>query len=391
MNETGIIIKGRIVQNDAISPTAGYVEVNGITITSVILDGEPQEVQGKQVYDFGSAYICPGFIDLHVHGSGGSDIMDGSFRALEQISRNLARGGTTEFLATTMSSSRDHLIRVIQKAVDYSGKECAGAQMIGIHLEGPFLNQSRRGAQKKEFIRYPDLEEVQAYIKAGRGLIKMITIAPELPGAIEVIRYLKSQGVVISLGHSEASREQIVDACKAGLQHVTHTFNAMTGLHHRNVGTTGAVLSLDQLTADIIPDRFHVHPEIIKILIKVKSINKVIAVTDCIRAGQMDDGIYELGGQKVTVKNDVATLEDGTISGSVISMNQAVKLLVQEVGIPLNDVVKLAAKNPANLIGLQNKGSLNAGNDADITVLDKDFNVRMTMLEGRVIFENDGP
>lgn len=389
VKEPGVIIKGRIVQNGGLSPDKGYVEIQGPTIASVSFDGEPQLGSGRTVYDFGSAYICPGFIDLHVHGAGGSDFMDGNFEALERISRTLAQGGTTSFLATTMSASREHLVGVIENAGDYWCKQLVGARMIGIHLEGPFLNPSRRGAQKDEHIRCPDMGEVQEYLKAGNGLIKMMTIAPELPGALEVIKYLKSQGIIVSLGHSEAAYEQIVEACAAGLQHVTHTFNAMAGLHHRDVGTAGAVLCLNQLTADFIPDGIHVHPEIIKILIKAKGFNNVIAVTDCIRAGQMEDGTYELGGQKVTVKKGISVLENGTISGSVISMNQAVERLVHQVGIPLNESVKMASKNPADLLGLHNKGCLDKGMDADITVLDKDFNVLMTMLEGRVIFRDD--
>ncbi|HWJ03973.1 MAG TPA: N-acetylglucosamine-6-phosphate deacetylase [Verrucomicrobiae bacterium] len=385
MKNRKLVLKGRIITPDNKVPVNGFVEIQGETITSVGFNETDKTGASADVCDFGAAYICPGFIDLHVHGSGGSDVMDGTGESLETMARSLADGGTTAFLATTMSAPLKKLVEVIKVVRKASQEEAVGARVMGIHLEGPYLNPDQKGAQRLEYLQKPSLPEVKGYVQSGGGTIKMLTLAPELPGSKEVIEYAKSQGIVVSLGHSKADFDEVSEAFKSGLSHATHTFNAMGGLHHREVGTAGAVLGLDGLTADVIPDGVHVDPKVIKILLKAKGMANVCVVTDCIRAGRMGDGAFELGGQAVWVKNGVARLRDGTISGSVISMNEGLKVLVNRAGLCLSEAVMLASKNPARILGLKSKGALKAGMDADVTVLDNEFKVIMTLVGGRVV------
>ncbi len=385
MRKRKIVLKGRVITPDNKLPVDGFVEILGETITAVGFNQTAEAEESVDIFDFGTAYICPGFIDLHVHGAGGSDVMDGTGESLDTISRALAGGGTTAFLATTMSAPPEKLLEVIKVVGEASQKEAVGARILGTHLEGPFLNPGQKGAQRLKDLRMPCLQEVKEYVKTGGGTVKMLTLAPELPGAKEVIQYAKSQGMLVSLGHSEASFDEVSEAVSLGLRHATHTLNAMGRLHHREVGTAGAVLTLEGLTADIIPDGVHINPKVIKILLKVKGITNVCAVTDCIRAGRMGEGEFELGGQTVFVKDGVARLEDGTISGSVIGMNEAIKVLVTKVGLSWNEAARMASENPARIIGIKTKGLLREGMDADITVLDEDFKVMMTMVEGKVV------
>lgn len=386
MKKRKLVLKGRIVTPDNSLPMDGFVEVEGETITAVCHDRSGVTGESAEILDFGPAYICPGFIDLHVHGSGGSDVMDGTGESLDTISRSLAGGGTTAFLATTMSAPFEKLAEVIRVVREASKKEAVGARILGVHLEGPFLNPEQKGAQRLEYLRMPSLQEVKEYVNIGAGTVKMMTLAPELPGSKQVIEYLKSGGIVVSLGHSQATVKEVSEASNSGLGHATHTFNAMGRLQHREVGTAGAVLGLDDITADIIPDGVHIAPIVIKILLKAKGAANVCAITDCIRAGGLGEGVFELGGQTVFVKKGVARLVDGTLSGSVVSMNEGIKVLVTQVGLSLSEAVRLASENPARVLGLKSKGALRSGMDADITVLDKEFKVIMTVVEGKIIF-----
>ncbi len=387
MDKKKIVLKGHIVLPGGISGRKALLEVEGRIITRTGENGLFFPGVDHRIYDFGSGYICPGFIDLHVHGCGGADVMDGTYDTLNWMAGMLAQGGTTSFLATTMSAPRNRLVGAVRNAAGTKQKGTAGAQVIGVHLEGPFLNPDKKGAQKADNLRLPDLDELREYLDAGGDAVKMITIAPELPGALGVIEYASSRGVIVSLGHSAASITQVEEACRAGLSHVTHAFNAMTGFHHRDPGTTGAIMAMKQLTVDVIPDGHHVHPSVVKILVQAKGIGKVCAITDCMRAGRMGDGVFDLGGQPVTVKNGVSQLADGTISGSIISMAEAVKIMVERAGLTLAEAVQMVSTTPARILGLKSKGLLEPGRDADIVVLDRDFRVLMTMINGKIVYD----
>jgi len=382
-----MLLKGYPVSLHGLSESKGLVEVQAGKITYAGESGVLFPGSGHRIYDFGTGYICPGFIDLHVHGSGGADVMDGSLEALDRMSKVLAEGGTTSYLATTMSAPRHVMAEAVRSASVAAKRGTKGAKILGVHLEGPFLNPAQKGSQKEEFLRLPNIEELKEYIDLSGGLASMITLAPELPGAMELIEYAAGRGLVVSLGHSVASIAHVNEACRAGLSHVSHAFNAMGGLHHREPGATGAILSMEQLTADIIADGLHVHPSVINILIKVKGIYNICVITDCMRAGAMGDGIFELGGQRVIVKNGEARLEDGTISGSTSSMAGMIKTLVEKVRLSVPDAVRMVSANPARLLGIDSKGVLREGKDADIVVMDRRFNILMTIVEGKIVYE----
>ena len=380
-----ILIKGNIVFPGEVFPRPGLLEIADGVISHTGERGSSVPGAGYRVYNFGDSYVCPGFIDMHVHGAGGADVMDSTPESLSLMARVLAEGGTTAFLGTTMSAPRQELVQAVANAAAVMLKETGGARLIGIHLEGPFLNPEKKGAHIGANLRPPGIAELNEYIEAGGGMVRMMTIAPELPGAIEVIRYAVSLGMVVSLGHSAATITQVHEAYAAGLSHVTHAFNAMGAFHHRDPGTIGAILSMRELTVDIIPDGFHVHPAVIKALVLAKGTDRVAAISDCSRAGQMTDGIYELGGQKVTMKDGVVRLADGTLSGSTISMAGGVKVLVEEVGLSIGEAIQMASANPAVFLGLRSKGTLAPGKDADITVLDRNYRVLMTMVGGKIV------
>lgn len=386
MEPERILLKGHIVSPEGDFDGRGLVEITGGTITFVGEGGTSMLMgQKHRIYDFGPNYICPGLIDLHIHGSGGCDVMDATSEALNRISCLLAQGGATSFLATLMSAPHQELTEAIRNIAKVMQKGTDGAQILGAHLEGPFLNAGKRGAHKEENLRLPNINKLKDYIDAGNGSLKMITLAPELLGAAVVIEYAKSRGLLVSLGHSDASITQVYEACEAGLSHVTHAFNAMAKLHHRDPGTTGAILSMKKLTVDIIPDGNHVHPVVIKILVCAKGVDSVCAISDCTRAGQMGDGVFELGGQKITVKQGISHLEDGTLSGSVINMAQGLRILVEKVGVSLPEAVQMASTNPARILGLQSKGALKLGYDADIVIFDRRLDVLMTMVAGKIV------
>ncbi|MDT3700444.1 MAG: N-acetylglucosamine-6-phosphate deacetylase [Thermincola sp.] len=382
-----IILKGRLVTPNDVSSSGDVIAIEGDSIS--FIGGFDSRLAGSdnQVFDFESSYICPGFIDMHIHGYAGADVMDCTVESLDRVSWELAQRGTTSFLATTMSAPSAQLVRAIGNIRDTKQQGTRGAQLLGCHLEGPFLNPGKKGAQKAGFLRLPSTTELQDYLDAGRGCIRMITMAPELAGAFEVIKMAGQMGIIVSLGHSEASLPQVAEACEAGLGHVTHVFNAMDGLHHRDPGTTGAVLSMPSLSVDVIPDGFHVHPSVIKILIQSKGINRVSAISDCIRAGGLGDGEYELGGQRVLVKNGFANLADGTLAGSTITLSEGLKVLVEKVGLSLAEAVKMVSLNPARTLGLTDRGVLERGKRADIVVLDTHLNVLMTIIAGRIVYK----
>ena len=387
MENGKILLKGRLVTPDGVSSSMGILAIEDGRISFI---GELDSMfagTDYQVLDFGPNYICPGFIDMHIHGYAGADVMDSTQQALDTMSWELACRGTTSFLATTISAPSEELVKAIRNISVAHQQGTRGAQLLGCHMEGPFLNLGKKGAHKAEYIRLPNIFELREYLNAGGGCIRMISMAPEMMGSLEVIKLAREMGIVVSLGHSDASLAQVEEACGVGLDHVTHAFNAMAGLHHRDPGTAGAILSMKQLTVDVIPDGYHVHPSVIKILVRSKGIDGVSAISDSIRAGGQDDGEYELGGQKVIVKNGMAHLEDGTMAGSTISLSEGVQVMVEKVGLSLEEAIKMVTVNPARTLGLYDRGILEYGKRADIVVLDHNFNVLMTIIKGKVVYK----
>jgi len=347
--------------------------------TATLGETEIIEAQGK--------FVVPGYIDIHIHGGGGSDVMDGDWETINQIAITHSCFGTTSFLPTTMTMSKNKIIKSLQGICKAAKKGTAGAKILGVNLEGPYINSEKKGAQKEEDIRLPSIEEFIQFQQTSGDLIRLITLAPEIPGAINFIKYLGKQGIIVSVGHSNATYAQVQAAINVGLSHVTHTFNAMRGLHHREPGVVGAALSSPELTVEMIADGIHIHPVVMKILIQVKEIEKIVLITDAMRAAGMSEGIYELGGQEVTVDKGQARLKDGTLAGSILTMDKAVKNLVNKIGISLPKAIQMASYNPAKSVGVENKkGSLELGKDADIVILNKKLEVELTMVAGKVVY-----
>ena len=333
------------------------------------------------------AIVLPGFIDEHIHGAGGADTMDGSVEALSVMADTLTREGTTTFLATTMTQSPENIYRALTAVKDYRAlKRSAGARVAGVHLEGPFIAEAHKGAQPAQYIAKPSVDTFEAYQKASGESIKIVTLAPEVEGAAELVKYLTARGIVSSVGHTSAKHAAVLEAVASGASHVTHTFNAQSPLHHREIGVVGSALLMDELTAELIADTVHVSVPAMKLLEKCKGEN-LILITDAIRAKGLGDGESELGGQKVFVKNGEARLADGTLAGSVLRMNVALKNIVEKVGVPFERAAKFATENPARALGIfEETGSIEVGKKADFAVLDRDFEVLLTVRDGEIVY-----
>lgn len=336
------------------------------------------------------AYIVPGYVDVHVHGSNGADVMDGSIEALTVISKSLATYGVTGFLASTLTADLKHLLDVLHICRQFTSTPVEGAALLGVHLEGPWINSRYKGAQNAAFVVPPTLSDAQLLVEAGGGLVKLVTLAPEEPNATQVIAWLAAQSVQVSVGHSDATYESVASAISHGLSHVTHCYNAMRGLHHREPGVVGAAMYHDELTTELIADGIHVHPVTMSILHRLKTAERLVLVSDGMRAVGMSDGEFELGGLQVHMKNGEARLADGTLAGSTLTMERAVQNMVRLCGVPLAEAVTSASETPAKVIGYgHRKGRLQTGYDADFLVLDADLNVVTTYRGGDVVFSRD--
>lgn len=334
-------------------------------------------------------YLIPGLIDMHVHGANGYDVMDGTEEALTALCSALAAEGVTGFLATTMTVTNAHLETVLQ-AIATRLPSPEGAAILGVHLEGPFLANAKIGAQNEALTQLPNIDLITKWQKLAQGAIKVVTVAPELPDAIPFIKELRSMGMNVATGHTNATYAETMEAVSAGCSQATHLFNAMRGITQREPGAAGALLLADKVIAELICDGIHVHPAIVDLAFRVKGRDRLLLVTDAMRAKCMGDGRYDLGGQDVIVKKGRATLEDGTIAGSTLQLPQAIRHMSEYAHCSLEDAVRMAAYNPARTLGLSDrKGSISLGKDADLVVLDSTFKVLLTMRAGKVIFEED--
>lgn len=332
----------------------------------------------------------PGLIDIHVHGGHGVSFGIGQLREnLESYSRWAAGNGVTGFLLSITGPDHDYISGTIIAYAEILDqvKDWPGAIPLGLHLEGPYLNKEKHGAFNPEWIRNPDLGEIQSYIELGKGWIKHVSMAPELDHSQEVAAFLASNGIKVSLGHSNSDYETASAALRGNFNHVTHTFNAQSGLHHRAPGVVGAVLSSEKITAELIGDSFHVHPAAMQILYRCLGPDRIIVITDAMAGAGLSDGEYELLNQKVTVRSGKATLPDGTIGGSTATMISAVRTLVNEAGIPLQHALRMATLNPAKLIGVESRlGTIENGKEGNLVILNQDLTVRKTFVRGNLVY-----
>ncbi|MBB6637531.1 N-acetylglucosamine-6-phosphate deacetylase [Cohnella thailandensis] len=329
--------------------------------------------------------LIPGMIDVHIHGARGYDMMDGTIRSIEEVSIACAETGCTSFLATSVSSTIEQLIEMIHNVARVSGRE-AGARIAGIHIEGPYLNPKRKGMQNERYLRHPDLDELQTILSHAGDRLKMITLAPELPGAMESIDYLTKLGIIVAIAHSDATYEEAKLAFEHGASHITHCFNGMRPIHHRDPGLIAAAFEEEKVSLQAIVDGVHLHPAIVRLLHRIKGPDGVVLITDALQAMGLGDGRYQFGGHDTQVVNGVARLQDGTLASSTVTMNEALRNTVQ-LGIPLPEAVAMASRTPAQILGLPGKGRIERGADADLVLLDEQFNVVWTMVEGQVVYK----
>lgn len=376
------ILQGSLVLTGGVADVGQVVIENG-----VIADVAANELRYQPTADYGNAFIMPGLIDVHVHGIAGADVMDGSAVMLGHMARRFAAHGVTGFLPTTLTASVEDTHNAIAAITDYADHPSAeGAAVLGIHLEGPFISRAFKGMQNDSHILPPDDATLLGLLEQGRGHVMRVSLAPELPGAAGLIRLLRDRDVYVSIAHTGASYEQAVAAAGLGASHVTHCFNAMTGLHHRKPGVVGAAMLEPDLFVELIADGIHIHPAAMRILIRMKGRERIMLVTDSLPATDMPDGMYRFGGHDVTVAGGIAQLADGTLASSTLTMEAGVRNLVQQCGAPLQDAVHMASTTPAEAIGLgASKGKMEAGYDADLTVLDREFHAVATWIGGHPV------
>jgi len=379
-----------IIYGDIVTPYTnirnGLIVVENGKITYVGEEEKSLEKKDYTVLDFTDHYIVPGFIDIHVHGCEGANAFDGSPQSLKAMAYNLAKHGVTAFLPTAGTLPKDMLIKIASTVSEVMASDYVGAEISGLNIEGPFLNPEKKGAMIVGFMRKPNIEEAREILEASKGSLKIMTIAPELEGALEIIRWLALHNVVPSIGHSNASYEEAVNAINNGARLVTHLFNAMRSFHHRDPGVIGAALAREDVLVEIIADGIHVDPSAVKFVINAKGADRVIIVSDATPLAGLPDGEYTFPGfPKITVKNGKATLPDGTIAGSTLTLDEALKNLIKW-GIPLTHALKMLSTNAAKLLGLK-KGVIKAGYDADLVILDKNLNVVSTIVNGEVVYE----
>ncbi|WP_040204335.1 N-acetylglucosamine-6-phosphate deacetylase [Neobacillus jeddahensis] len=391
--DTSILLKGiRIYSEDHVIEN-GYIKIMNQKIAELGSLAEPVNEDGVEVIEVPSQFhAVPGFIDVHIHGVNGADTMDGTKDALDTMVTALPREGTTSFLATTMTQDGKQIEKALVNAGEYIETQASEgkAEVLGLHLEGPFVNANKAGAQPVQHIIDPDLALFKEWKKLSKGKIKLVTLAPERPGGLEMIHYLKENGIVASIGHTDATYEEVNDAIVAGANHVTHLFNQMRGLHHREPGVVGAAFLRKELTAEIIVDGVHVHPEMVNLAFKTKQSEGLILITDSMRAKCLKNGMYELGGQEVIVQDGKAVLADGTLAGSILKLGHAVKNILAYTGCSLAEAIVMASVNPAKQLNVYDrKGSIAVGKDADIVILDDNMDVFMTFCRGTLAYKRE--
>lgn len=369
-----------------------YVEGKGIIKSDVeVKDGKIVSFNAPEnALELDDKYIVvPGFIDRHIHGANNSDSMYPTLKDIRNICQTVAKEGVSTFLPTTMTQTIENICLALENIANYIENENdKGAYVLGMHLEGPFISKKHKGAQVESCIIPCSVEKFQIFERASHGYIKEVTLAYEENGK-ELCNYLYNKGIVASIGHTDATCAQVKEASQNGVTSATHTYNAMKGLHHREAGTVGGVFLSDSIYSELICDLVHVSADAIRVLYKNKGQDKITLITDGIEAKHLPDGMYKLGGQDVIVKGKEARLADGTLAGSTLKMNDAIKNMQSVMNLSMEKAIDLATINPARVLGIaENKGSIAINKDADFAVIDKDYNVYLTVSNGNIVYNN---
>jgi N-acetylglucosamine-6-phosphate deacetylase len=377
-----VVTPNKIIENGVALCEDGRIKAVG---SSNEIEPEP----GSRIIDATERVVMPGFIDTHFHGSGGDDVMANGSEGIRRISRALLKFGTTGYLATTVAARHEELMRAVEDTIAAEEDDLFAAEILGLHIEGPYINPKFKGAQPEWGIRDPNFDECAQLLDAAAGRIKIMTIAPELPGGLEMIRTLARAGVAPSVGHSEADYDTALAAIEAGATRATHLFNAMSGVHHRKPGLAAAALNEPGLCAEMICDGVHVNPRMVALAWKAKGRDGMALVTDATAAQGVGDGVFTLGDFRIQVRGPLCTLMDGeTIAGSVLTMNRAAANAISFAGMSLIDAAHTASFAPAEVCGVADrKGSIEVGKDADLAILNSDFSVSHTIRAGMVAYQ----
>lgn len=379
------IINGIVLNENGLFDKAD-IEIEKGTITSIVEDARTQK-PGKDVIDARGCYVVPGFIDIHFHGAMGMDAMDARPESIHIMSEFCAKQGVTSFYPTTWSASPEDILEAID-CVKSCKDSVKGAQILGVHIEGPYLDKKFRGAQLPEMVRLPDPTEYHAWFDT--GIVKIITCAPELEGCSDFINESVKHGVRISIGHSNATYEQVISAAGIGASQATHIFNGMVGLHHREPGTVGGILDDDRLLAQVICDGVHLHPAVIRLILAVKTTNRIVLITDSVRGTGLADGDYEHKGQRFSVRDGVARTPEGGLSGSTLTLDQALRNFIAFTGVSVEEALKTVTLVPALEMGIADrKGIIKAGYDADLVFLDQNLQVQKTIINGKIVYSKE--
>lgn len=340
---------------------------------------------GAVEIDLGNQVIIPGFVDLHIHGAGGHDVMEASSESLAAVTKMAARHGTTTMLATTVTASAEETQRslagIARHIAGAANREGGRAEIAGIHLEGPFISAVRRGVHPLEDIALPSVEKFESMCSDAGGYARILTLAPELPGAFELIECCTRNGIIASLGHTNATYEEARAAIELGARHATHVFNAMRPFHQRDSGVLGAILSDSRVTAELIADGVHVDSGAIRLLLAAKGAEHIVLVSDGTAATGMPDGNYRLGTHHVTVRDGVCRNAEGKLAGSTLTLDRALRVITS-LGVPLLNAVRMATSQPASSLGLNRKGKLAPGADADFIVLTPALEIQRVVARG---------
>ncbi|NLP52526.1 N-acetylglucosamine-6-phosphate deacetylase [Bacillus sp. RO1] len=382
------LIKEKTIQQN------GFIKVKEGKIFEIGAMDQYQNTENIKEIRFSSdLFASPGFIDIHIHGLNGADTMDASEESLKTMCETLPQEGTTSFLATTITQERSDIESALRTVNNYLKKgtnQSIGSELLGIHLEGPFISPKRAGAQPLEHIVKPDIQLFESWQEESGNHIKVVTMAPEQPNGVEFVHHLTKNKIITSIGHSDAVYHEMLDAMEAGAEHVTHFYNGMRGSHHREPGVVGAGLAHEELLIEMIADGIHVHPAVVKATYLAKGPDRILLITDSMRAKWLEDGEYELGGQKVAVANNTALLENGTLAGSVLKMNEGLRNMKEFTGCALEEAVRMASTNPAKRLNVwERKGSIEVGKDADIVIMNQNFEVKMTFCNGQLVYKGE--
>lgn len=381
-----------LIKNCLLYSSANSQELNDILVENgVIKKISPanSSLHADHMIDADSLILAPGFIDVHIQGAGGADVLDGTHDALKAMSEALAMSGTTGFLATTVAKpvTSNHHLKVI---AENTGKDLGGAEILGIHLEGPFINPLKKGGLDPNSIYPYSLEALNEILDAADKKLCMMTIAPELSGNLDLISKLKELGIIASFGHSDATYEETLSGFNAGINHVTHIFNAMPSMNHRKPGPLLAIFENESASVQIISDGVHLHPGIVNLIYKNIGIDRCICITDGIQAIGMPEGRYFYNGKEYESKDGSARYLDGTLIGTAVGLNRIASRFKRFTRCSLKEAVDTVTKNPAKLLGIYDrKGSIEIGKDADLVLMNDEFDVKTTLVKGKIVFENN--